>query len=138
MSTSFSSDPRPGTRELEQTVLGALGIMLQSATDQAVVASMPIRSDDWTIGRGVLAVLAETCASLGAGLTDPAQLRAFGVSLELQHLLRTFSGVVQARALRVSYDEPAKLQVWNIEMRSSQGHMVAVSRCTLALRQIGQ
>lgn len=132
------ADPRPGTRPLEQTILGALGIQLIEATDQRVIACMPV-SDDVRDGRGMvsagaLLVLSETAASTGAGLAAGPGRRAFGVEIDGALVADVASGSVTCTAIPVLV-EPGR-QVWHMRIVDDEGAAVGDARCTLAIRDL--
>ena len=82
---------------------------------------------------GASAVLAESAASIGAYLNcDTSREFAVGIDLNISHLRAKKSGVVRATALPVR--KGRAVHVWQVELEGDDGKMVAVARCTLAIR----
>lgn len=136
MRRSLGSDPRPGTRDLAQTILGALGIRIVEATAERVrmdlVVHDGVRDHRGMLDAGALVVLAESVASTGAGLAAGEGCRAFGVEVNASFLLHVAEGTVTA----VGEPEPSALidlQVWRVVVTHARGELVCSSRCTLSV-----
>jgi 1,4-dihydroxy-2-naphthoyl-CoA hydrolase len=112
----------------------ALGITVEEASAERVVASMPVT---WRVHQpfgllhgGASAVLAESVASIGGNLA--AQGRAVvGIELNASHLRAVSSGVVRATAVPVRIGRT--LHVWDIDIRDDSDRPVCKARCTLAV-----
>jgi uncharacterized protein (TIGR00369 family) len=127
--TPLTADPRPGTRELSRTALGALSIELLECSGERVVARMPV---DGTIAcRGLLLVVAETVASTAAGLAAGAGRRAFGAELDASFVAQPCAGLAVATATPLVLHEDR--HVWRIEVVDAGGTQVLESRCTLSV-----
>ena len=124
------ADPRPGTRLLADTALGALGIDLITCSADRVVARMPAPAHRATAG--LLLVLAETAASTAAGLAAGPTRRAFGAELDAALLAPPApSGFVTAVACPLRRDD--ERHTWRIEITDSTGTLVLDGRCTLGI-----
>lgn len=128
-SPALPEDPRPGTRPLAQSALGALGIELVSCSPDAVVGRMPCTHPGST---GALLVLAETLASTAAGLAAGPLRRAFGAELNASFPSRELADgtcVGVATPLRLTDDS----HVWAIEIVDVVGTLALTGRCTLSV-----
>ncbi|MCW2928759.1 MAG: thioesterase superfamily protein [Thermoleophilia bacterium] len=121
-------DPRPGTRDLAATALGALGVELLECAPQRVVARMPLRGPR---DAGALLVLAETVASTAAGLAAGPGRRAFGAELDASFLERPVAGLVLAIAEPLVVDQAR--HTWRIRVVDPRGTLVLEGRCTLGV-----
>jgi 1,4-dihydroxy-2-naphthoyl-CoA hydrolase len=84
---------------------------------------------------GASAVLAESAASIGAWLNcDPEREYAVGVELNISHLRARRDGTVRATAIPVR--KGRSLHVWAVDITSEDGELVAVARCTIAIRKL--
>ena len=124
----------PGAR-LEGGLTEHLGIRIEEATAERVVAAMPVTADHHQpfgyLHGGASVVLAETAASVGAHLRAQAGHTAFGMEINANHLRAVRAGTV--RAVAVPLHTGRTSQVWAVEIRDDAGHLVCVSRCTLAV-----
>ena len=121
----------------DQTVLKTLDIKVESAEADRVVLSMPVteRVHQYTglLHGGVSVVLAETAASIGAALnTDLEKYTPVGVEINANHLRSVSRGRITAEAVPVY--QGRQMSVWAVEIRDERQRLVAVSRCTLALK----
>ena len=126
---ALARDPRPGTRPLADTALGALGIELVSCAATEVVARMHV--DGSSSSAGVLLVLAETAASTAAGIAAGSRRRAFGAELNASFVARPVAGVVTATAHHRAL--AAQRHVWAITVVDASGAVVLEARCTLGV-----
>lgn len=123
-------------REVE-TVHNTLGIVVEEATKDRVVLSMPVNERVHQFTRilhgGVSVVLAESAASVGAACnTDLTKHIPVGIEINANHLRPISKGTIRAIATPASIGR--LLMVWNIEIRDHRDRLICVSRCTLALR----
>lgn len=125
----LEGDPRPGTRALDQTALGVLGIELVECSPRHVVARMPLPPAP--AARGTLLVLAETVASTAAGLAAGTGRRAFGAELNAAFLEEPAGGAVVAEA--TPYELGDDRHVWRIVAVDANGTHVLEARCTLGV-----
>jgi uncharacterized protein (TIGR00369 family) len=80
---------------------------------------------------GASLVLAESAASVGAGLNCAPGMVAVGQEINANHLRPKSEGAVRAVAVPLHVGRTS--QVWSIEIRDDKGKLVCVSRCTLAV-----
>lgn len=122
--------------EGEKSMADTLGIRFEVLHRNLIVATMPV--DERTVQPfgllhgGASAALAETLASVGGwvNLTEP-DLAVVGIEINANHLRSKRSGMVTGRAAPVRIG--SKIQVWEIRIEDESGHLVCVSRCTLAV-----
>jgi uncharacterized protein (TIGR00369 family) len=126
---ALTADPRSGTRELDLTALGALGIELVRCELGLVVARM--RVDGSSGSRALLLVLAETVASTAAGLQAGAGRRAFGAELNASWPAAPSAGIVTAVAGPLVIDP--ERHVWRIAVIDASDAPVLEGRCTLGV-----
>jgi uncharacterized protein (TIGR00369 family) len=122
----------------ERTLFGALGIELIEQGRDRMLGAMPI--DERTIQPfgvahgGALIALAETLASLGAGLNiDPSTHFAVGQEINAS-LLRPvpYGGRVEGEATVLHRGRTS--MVWEVRIRTNEGKLAAICRCTIAIR----
>ena len=80
---------------------------------------------------GASLVLAESAASVGAGLNCPPGMVAVGQEINANHIRPKRDGTLRAVAEPVHVGRTS--QVWTIELRGEDGKLVCISRCTLAV-----
>jgi uncharacterized protein (TIGR00369 family) len=123
----------------ERTVLGALGIDVVEAGPERVVLALEVgprvHQPYGFLHGGVSALLAETCASMGAWLAAGPEFEAFGIEINANHLRPVRSGRVTATGTPIR--QGRTIAVWDTRVEDSDGKLVCVSRCTVALRPIG-
>jgi uncharacterized protein (TIGR00369 family) len=123
------------------TILDALGITLVESGPDRVVFEMPVgpkvHQPMGMLHGGASAVLAESAASVGGWLNcDPEREYAVGVELNISHLRARRDGTVRATAVPVR--KGRSLHVWAVEITSEDGELVAVARCTIAIRKLAK
>ncbi len=116
-----------------------LDIVTEEATPDRVVLTMSVGSKVHQpmglLHGGVSAVLAESAASMGSQLNvDPGAQTAVGVDLNITHLRSVKSGIVRATA--VPLRRGRTLHVWSVDIAADDGRLVAVARCTVAVRPV--
>jgi uncharacterized protein (TIGR00369 family) len=126
---ALAADPRPGTRSLDATSLGVLGIQLLHCTRDAVIARMPLGSAG--VARGTLLVLAETVASTAAGIAAGDGRRAFGAELNASWPAPATGAIAVARATPLRLDQA--LHTWAITIVDEAGSLLLEGRCTLGV-----
>lgn len=80
---------------------------------------------------GASAALAESAASIGGNLNVPDGYAALGVEINANHVRSVSEGTITATAVPVHVGRTT--QVWTIDIRSEDGKLVCISRCTLAV-----
>ena len=121
------------------TVHETLGIEVVEAGPDRVVLQMPVgpqvHQPMGLLHGGVSAVIAESAASIGAYLNcDPEREYAVGVELYVSHLRARTDGTITATATPVR--KGRSMHVWGISIEDDDQQTVAVSRCTLAIRNL--
>lgn len=116
------------------TLLETLGIVLEEATPERVVATMPVDSRHHQpfglLHGGASVALAETVASVGAHLNAGAGRMAVGMEINANHIRPKRSGQVRAVATPAHIGRSSS--VWEVRISDEAGKLVCVSRCTLA------
>lgn len=120
-----------------KTIHDTLGIVVEEATKDRVVISMPVTEHVHQYTRimhgGVSVVLAESAASMGAALnTDLNNFSPVGVEINANHLRSISRGTVTATATPAHIG--SKLMIWNIEVRDQRKRLICISRCTVMLK----
>lgn len=121
----------------EGTLLTSLGIDIQSAEPELVVATMPVdhrtRQPFGILHGGASVALAETVASIGTAIQiDQSRQIAVGLEINANHIRAKADGVVTARA--VPLHRGRTTMVWEIRITDEQERLVAISRCTVMIR----
>ena len=127
------------TLPIENTIHEALGIRDVELTPDRVVLEMEVgprvHQPLGQLHGGASAVIAESAASIGAWLnTDMNTQFTAGTDLNISHLRSYSSGTVRAVATPIR--KGRTIHVWGIEIRGDDDELVAVARCTLAVRPI--
>ncbi|MGH2753766.1 MAG: PaaI family thioesterase [Actinomycetota bacterium] len=131
------SDPLPQVSHAG--IHEVLGVEIVAASTDEVVFELDVtpkvHQPFGILHGGVSAVLAESTASVGAYLNcDPETQYAVGVDLNITHLRPKRDGRLRATARPVR--KGRSVHVWSIEIEDEQGKMIAVSRCTLAIKDL--
>lgn len=82
---------------------------------------------------GASAVMAESAASIGAYLNCGPGEYSVGTDLNISHLRAKRDGTV--RAIAVPARKGRSMHVWTIDIVDEEGELVAVARCTIAIRK---
>jgi 1,4-dihydroxy-2-naphthoyl-CoA hydrolase len=119
------------------TMLSLLDIDIVEVGPDRVILTMPIgpkvHQPMGLLHGGASAVLAETAASLGAYANcDPSSQYAVGIELNISHLRGRTDGTLRATATPVR--KGRAVHVWNIDLIDQDAVLIAVARCTLAIR----
>ncbi len=138
--TTESMDPEAMQALRERTVLGPLGISIDEVGPEKVVLSLEVgprvHQPYGFLHGGVSALLAETCASMGAWLAAGSDFEAFGVEINANHLRPVRDGRIVATGTPIK--QGRTIAVWDTRVEDDQGRLVCVSRCTVALRRVGE
>jgi uncharacterized protein (TIGR00369 family) len=120
----------------ENTIHEALGIRAVEITPDRVVFEMEVTSrvhqPMGILHGGASAVIAESAASIGAYMNCKPGEYSVGTDLNISHLRAKTDGVVRAVATPIR--KGRSIHVWNIDIIDEADKMVAVARCTLAIR----
>lgn len=122
-------------KRCENTLVSHLGIVFTEKGDNYLVAEMPIESHhkQYTniLHGGASAVLAETLGSAAAFCAvDPKTHTCVGLDLNINHLKPVHGGKLIATATPNHVGRTT--QVWTIEIKDSEGRLIAISRLTVA------
>jgi uncharacterized protein (TIGR00369 family) len=115
-----------------------LGIEWVAISDDRVVARMPVEGNVQPYGilhGGATAALCETVASVGTAVRVGADRRVTGIELNINHLRAVDGGFVTATGTPLHLGRTTS--VWDMRVEDDRGRLVAVSRLTLAIRDIG-
>lgn len=122
--------------DLNNTLLGSLGIEVTELKKGKVVATMPV--DDRTrqpfglLHGGASVALAETVASVGAfELVDKENEVVVGLEINANHIKAKRDGVVTA--VGTVLHQGKTTMVWDIKIKDEQENLVCISRCTMAV-----
>jgi 1,4-dihydroxy-2-naphthoyl-CoA hydrolase len=121
----------------QNTIHETLGIRAIDVTPDRVVLEMDIgpkvHQPMGLLHGGASAVLAESAASMGAYMNcEPEKEFAVGTDLNISHLRARREGLLKAIAHPIR--KGRTIHVWNIDLVDGNGDLVAVARCTLAVR----
>ena len=118
-----------------ETLGDTLGMEIVEGSAERVVATMPVEPRHHQplgyLHGGATVALAETVASVGAYLAAPDGYTAFGQEINANHLRPMREGLLTATGTPIHVGRTS--QVWGVEVRDQAGHMICVSRCTLAV-----
>jgi 1,4-dihydroxy-2-naphthoyl-CoA hydrolase len=131
-------DPRPETHPFADTVFRSLGIELVAAERDQVAVRMRIapavRQPAGLLHGGVSALLIESAASIGAGLSCAPHQRAFGVEVHASHLRSATDGIVICIATPLR--KGRTMQVWNGQLYDGDDRLLCDGRCTLMISDV--
>lgn len=124
--------------DLQQTLIGTLGIEFKELTKERVVCTMPVDArTHQPIGLlhgGASVALAETAASVGSFLhIDPQTQFAAGLEINANHVRGKRIGTVTATATPLHIGRTT--MVWDIQITDEEQKLICVSRCTVAIGQ---
>lgn len=122
--------------DIQNTLVGALGIQITQLEKGKVVATMPV--DERTkqpfglLHGGASVALAETVASIGAfELVDKETESVAGLEINANHVKAKREGVVTA--IGTVLHQGRTTMVWDIKIVDEQDQLICVSRCTMAV-----
>ncbi|MEH7440869.1 hotdog fold thioesterase [Bacillus sp. JJ1122] len=122
--------------ELNQTLLGSLGIEITELQKGKVTATMPVdertRQPFGLLHGGASVALAETVASVGAfELVDKENEVVVGLEINANHIRAKKDGFVTAVATVLHQGKTT--MVWDIKITDEDENLICVSRCTMAV-----
>jgi 1,4-dihydroxy-2-naphthoyl-CoA hydrolase len=122
------------------TIHESLGIRALEVGPERVVLEMDVgprvHQPFGLLHGGASATLAESAASLGAYVASDDDQVSMGTDLNISHLRAKREGVV--RAVAVPVRKGRSMHVWSVDIVDEEGTLVAVARCTLAIRRQGE
>ncbi|MDQ3941314.1 MAG: PaaI family thioesterase [Actinomycetota bacterium] len=114
-----------------------LGIRSIEATPDRVVLEMDVgptvHQPFGLLHGGASSVIAESAASIGAFLNCGPDEYSVGTDLNISHLRPKRDGLV--RAVAVPVRKGKTMHVWTIDIEGDDAKLVAIARCTLAIRR---
>ncbi|MFN2588374.1 MAG: PaaI family thioesterase [Actinomycetota bacterium] len=123
---------------LPDTIHESLGIRVVEADAERVVLEMDVtpavHQPLGLLHGGASAVMAESAASIGAYLSCREGETSVGIDLNISHLRSRRDGMVRATAVPVR--KGRSMHVWTVDIVDGDGVLVAVARCTLAIRRL--
>ncbi len=132
------STPLDAQLPLDRTMIGYLGIEILVDGPDRMLARIPI--DHRTIQPfgvahgGALSALAETLASFGTLRNiDPATQFCVGQEINIS-LLRPIPAGGSAEGEATVLHRGRTSMVWDVRIRTAEGKLAAVCRCTIAIR----
>jgi len=122
--------------ELNQTLLGSLGIEITELQKGKVTATMPVdertRQPFGLLHGGASVALAETVASVGAfELVDKENEVVVGLEINANHIRAKKDGFVTA--VGTVLHQGKTTMVWDIKITDEDENLICVSRCTMAV-----
>ena len=117
-----------------------LGIEFTAAGDDWLEARIPVvqhnKQPAGLLHGGASVVLAETLASVACYSTlDHKRQTCVGLEINANHLRGARDGFVTGRATAIHRGRST--QVWDIRLRDDEGRPTCISRCTMAILNIG-
>jgi len=134
-----STDPQSPLEIPEEHFDATLGLQVISATPELVTARVPveqkIRQPFGIVHGGVYCSIAEAVASIGTwlGVRDDGKI-AMGLANQTSFLRPISDGSIHASAKPCHTGRTT--WVWDVEMRDDEERLVAVSRMTIAVRDL--
>lgn len=122
--------------DLNETLIGALGIEITNLGQGTVTATMPVdertRQPMGFLHGGASVALAETVASLGAyELVDQETEAVVGLEINANHIKGKRDGLVTA--IGTLLHQGKTTMVWDIKITDEIGQTICISRCTIAI-----
>lgn len=119
------------------TLMQQLGIEITQVTPEFVVGTMPVdhrtHQPYGILHGGASVALAETIASVGTMMQiDMEKQIAFGLEINANHIRSKTEGVVTARGVPVHRGRTT--MVWDVRIVDEDDRLIAISRCTVAIR----
>jgi uncharacterized protein (TIGR00369 family) len=125
---------------ITNTIHETLGIRVVDASPDRVVLEMDVgpqvHQPFGLLHGGASAVIAESAASMAAFLNCKEGEFSVGTDLNVSHLRPKQDGKVVATATPVR--KGRSLHVWSIDIEDENGRMIAIARCTVAIRKTGE
>jgi len=119
---------------MDDGLAGRMGIEITEATPERVVGTMPLEGNTQPYGvlhGGASAALAETLASVGAGLHSAPERLPVGVDLNITHHRAAREGLVTGTATPLHNGRTTA--TWAVSITDERGRLLASARLTCAL-----
>jgi uncharacterized protein (TIGR00369 family) len=129
--TALPADLSPGA------LMERMGLEWLELGPDRVVARIPVAGNTQPYGilhGGATAALCETIASVGTALAAGPDRVVMGIELNVNHLRSVTEGRVTATGVPLHVGRSTS--VWDMAVRDDEGRLVAVSRLTLAIREV--
>ncbi|MCM3663301.1 hotdog fold thioesterase [Mesobacillus subterraneus] len=122
--------------DLNNTLLGSLGIEITDLQKGKVTATMPVdertRQPFGLLHGGASVALAETVASVGAfELVDKENEVVVGLEINANHIRAKKDGMVTA--VGTVMHQGRTTMVWDIKITDEEDQLICISRCTMAV-----
>jgi 1,4-dihydroxy-2-naphthoyl-CoA hydrolase len=141
LSPLASSDPveaaRLANEHMRTGLAERLGIEWLEISGERVMARMPVEGNVQPYGilhGGATAALCETVASVGTAVRVGAEKRVTGVELNINHIRAVTAGAVTATGVPLHVGRTTA--VWDMRVHDDDERLIAVSRLTLAIRDV--
>ncbi|ULM96849.1 hotdog fold thioesterase [Peribacillus frigoritolerans] len=123
-------------RNIENSLIGTLGIEMKEVGEGKVIATMPVdertRQPYGLLHGGASVALAESVASFGGMmLVDSTKQAVVGLEINANHVRGVRSGVVTAEGNIIHRGKTT--MVWDVKIHDEEDHLICISRCTLAV-----
>ncbi|KQA26216.1 esterase [Vibrio metoecus] len=119
------------------TLIEHLNIVYTQLTDNSISATMPVchftHQPLGMLHGGASVVLAETLGSVAANFSVGEEVYCVGLDINANHVRAMREGMVIGTATPLHMG--ISTQVWQIEIKDEQGHLVCISRLTVAVKR---
>jgi 1,4-dihydroxy-2-naphthoyl-CoA hydrolase len=118
------------------TLNESLGIEITDVTENSLKGRMPVdqrtQQPAGVLHGGASVAFAETLASwAGHMVVDPGKFHAVGLDINANHVRPALPGWVYGEATPAALGKT--IQVWEVRITNSDGKLVCISRCTMAV-----
>ncbi|WP_158119379.1 hotdog fold thioesterase [Vibrio metoecus] len=121
----------------KNTLIEHLNIVYTQLTDNSISATMPVchftHQPLGMLHGGASVVLAETLGSVAANFSVGEEAYCVGLDINANHVRAMREGMVIGTATPLHMG--ISTQVWQIEIKDEQGHLVCISRLTVAVKR---
>ncbi|ENM5835160.1 hotdog fold thioesterase [Vibrio metoecus] len=121
----------------KNTLIEHLNIVYTQLTDNSISATMPVchftHQPLGMLHGGASVVLAETLGSVAANFSVGEEAYCVGLDINANHVRVMREGMVIGTATPLHMG--ISTQVWQIEIKDEQGHLVCISRLTVAVKR---
>lgn len=122
--------------DVEKNMNHVVGLKFITVSREEMKASMPVNENTVQpmriLNGGASLVLAETLASIGANLNLDMKKAAVGLEINANHIRPVPEGTT-VTGVSVPLHIGSKTQVWETKIRTEEGKLACISRCTLAI-----